>query len=148
MRQWVLVTSWNPLEVWLYDEMYIRFGVVDYSTDITYDKFMHLTNNSITKHYTGKASEIKDNMWTNAQFVKYLKDVYKKDIWNTKIKPSIKKIIILSLQSAQGRVLQRDKTFEIFGYDFMIDAELNPWLIEINASPAVDYSTVALAITT
>lgn len=143
LRQWVLVTSWNPLQVWLYDEMYIRFGAVDYSTDITYDKFMHLTNNSITKHYTGKASEIKDNMWTNAQFVKYLKDVYKKDVWSSEIKPRIKKIVVISLQSAQGQVLQRDNTFEIFGYDFMIDAELRPWLIEINASPAVDHSTVA-----
>jgi len=142
MRQWVLVTSWNPLEVWMYDEMYLRFGVVDYNTDITYDKFIHLTNNSITKHYTGKASEIKDNMWTNEQFVEYLKDFYGKDIWNKQIKPQIKKIIIISLQSAQEKIIQRTNTFEIFGYDFMIDSELHPWLIEINASPAVDYSTV------
>ena len=31
--------------------------------------------------------------------------------------------------------------FELFGYDLMIDEDLNCWLIEVNSSPAMDYST-------
>ena len=27
------------------------------------------------------------------------------------------------------------------GYDFMIDEDLNPWLIQINMSPSMDHST-------
>jgi len=30
---------------------------------------------------------------------------------------------------------------ELFGYDFMVDSELNIWLIEINSSPSFEYST-------
>ena len=30
----------------------------------------------------------------------------------------------------------------MFGYDFMIDDRLNVALIEVNSSPAMDYSTV------
>ena len=31
--------------------------------------------------------------------------------------------------------------FEIFGYDFMIDKELKPWLIEVNTNPCIEESS-------
>lgn len=34
----------------------------------------------------------------------------------------------------------------MFGYDFMIDDRLTAWLIEVNSSPAMDYSTVTIFI--
>jgi Tubulin-tyrosine ligase family len=33
---------------------------------------------------------------------------------------------------------RRHNTFEIFGYDFMIDEDLKPWLIEVNTNPYYD----------
>lgn len=49
IRQWVLVTSWNPLTVWFYDECYLRFTADEYDID-DLDIFAHLSNNSISKH--------------------------------------------------------------------------------------------------
>ena len=39
------------------------------------------------------------------------------------------------------RFYRSKNSCELFGYDFMIDENYNPWLIEVNSSPACDYST-------
>jgi tubulin polyglutamylase TTLL1/tubulin monoglycylase TTLL3/8 len=32
---------------------------------------------------------------------------------------------------------RKDKNFELFGLDFMIDESFKPWLIEINTNPCL-----------
>jgi tubulin monoglycylase TTLL3/8 len=36
---------------------------------------------------------------------------------------------------------KRGQQHEIFGYDIMVDEDHDCWLIEVNSSPAMDYST-------
>lgn len=38
----------------------------------------------------------------------------------------------------------RKYCFEVFGYDFMIDNNYNPWLIEVNTNPCLDESSPLL----
>lgn len=45
------------------------------------------------------------------------------------------------LYVTQDLVEHRKKSWELYGYDFMVDDQYKPWLIEINSSPACDYST-------
>ena len=47
IRQWVLVTDWNPLTVWFYDACYLRFAAEEYSVADFQNRFSHLTNNTI-----------------------------------------------------------------------------------------------------
>lgn len=49
-----------------------------------------------------------------------------------------------SLESVQDMVENRKNSHELYGYDFMVDEQYNTWLIEINSSPAMDYSTVII----
>ena len=53
----------------------------------------------------------------------------------------MRNIVVWSLKSCEGYVLGKKGSVELVGYDFMIDSNLNPWLIEVNMSPAMDYST-------
>lgn len=58
-------------------------------------------------------------------------------MFKTVIKPQMSKIIVESLESVIENVQYRKNSFEVFGYDFMIDEELKVWLIEVNSSPTM-----------
>ncbi len=52
LRIYVLMTSLNPLRIYLYDEGLVRFASNQYApdNDSLSDVYMHLTNYSINKH--------------------------------------------------------------------------------------------------
>ena len=138
IRQWVLVTSLNPLIIWMWKEPYIRFGAEDYKMDDLNNIYSHLTNNSIAKHSKQYKTEKKfeGDMWTCFEFEKFLGS----ERWK-EIHLKIKNAIICSFYAAHQEIKQRYNSHELYGYDFMIDEEFNVYLIEVNASPALDYST-------
>jgi len=63
------------------------------------------------------------------------------DIYDEKIKEAMKNSVVHSLESVQDMFECKAGCFELFGYDFMVDDDYNSWLLEINSSPAMDYST-------
>lgn len=42
---------------------------------------------------------------------------------------------------ASEMIEHRKNSWELYGFDYMVDSSYNAWLIEINSSPACDYST-------
>lgn len=58
------------------------------------------------------------------------------------ISPSLSLPSLVGMRrDCQDLVEHRKKSWELYGYDFMVDDQYKPWLIEINSSPACDYST-------
>lgn len=176
IRQWVLVTSWNPLTVWFYADSYLRFCVRPFSlaASALRDRYVHLANNSIQKHAEEfEASDIAGNMWSSDAFAGWLRQTYRQgsggggdegeggaaagagsgaqdrpqgvpagvDLWLDWLRPALEATVVLSLKAAQDMTDAHPGSFELYGYDFMVDSSLRPWLIEINSSPDMSYST-------
>ena len=141
IRQWVLVTNFNPLTVYLFDTPYIRFGAEEFHLDDFKNIFSQLTGNSIAKHSEKfENSEIEGDMWEIEQFREYLKERFGKDCW-PEMQEKIKKIVIYALECAKHKIMNRKNSHEVFGFDIMVDELLNVFLIEINLSPDWTYST-------
>jgi len=47
----------------------------------------------------------------------------------------------MSVQDEMDACQTTKNSFEMFGFDYMLDDNYNPWLIEVNLSPDMSYST-------
>ena len=149
LRLYVLVTSFNPLRIYLYPDGLVRFASVKYVDDINYlsDRFMHLTNYSINKSsasYTKNDSpdSCSGHKWTIKTLWSYLekKQVNVQNLWAT-MKDMIVKTMIGAESSinclTKANISSRYSCYELFGVDILLDENLKPWLLEVNISPSL-----------
>lgn len=135
-----MVTSFDPLEIWIYDPFYVRLCAEDYNDQEKDDKlFMALANNSISK-YSETPKIYEDNMMSQAEFQKFLLKTTGKDFLPL-LKERIGSIVTTTLKSTKGGVSARDGSFMVLGFDFMIDSDYQVYLLEVNTSPSNELST-------
>ncbi|XP_043372135.1 tubulin polyglutamylase TTLL5 isoform X9 [Dermochelys coriacea] len=150
VRLYVLVTSYDPLVVYLYEEGLARFATVRYDqgTKNIKNQFMHLTNYSVNKKSGDYVScddpEVEDygNKWSMSAMLRYLKQEGKD---TTTLMANVEDLIIKTIISAELAIATACKTFlphrgscfELYGFDVLIDATLKPWLLEVNLSPSL-----------
>lgn len=53
-------------------------------------------------------------------------------------------MIIETFKSVKGQISQQKHTFELLGYDFILDEDLNTYLIEVNTNPCLEESNELL----
>nr|XP_024645691.1 tubulin polyglutamylase TTLL6 isoform X1 [Macaca nemestrina] len=148
LRIYVLVTSCDPLRIFVYNEGLARFATTSYSrpcTDNLDDICMHLTNYSINKHSSNFSRDAHSGSKRKlSTFNAYMEDhsYNVEQIWR-----DIEDVIIKTLISAHPIVRHNYHTcfpshtlssacFEVLGFDILLDRRLKPWLLEVNHSPS------------
>ncbi|NXP76135.1 TTLL5 polyglutamylase, partial [Ramphastos sulfuratus] len=150
VRLYVLVTSYDPLVIYLYEEGLARFATVRYdqaSKNIK-NQFMHLTNYSVNKKSGDYVScddpDVEDygNKWSMSAMLRYLKQEGRD---TSALMANVEDLIIKTVVSAELTIATACKTFlshrgscfELYGFDVLIDDTLKPWLLEVNLSPSL-----------
>uniref|UniRef100_A0A8C0VJE0 Tubulin monoglycylase TTLL3 n=1 Tax=Cyanistes caeruleus TaxID=156563 RepID=A0A8C0VJE0_CYACU len=106
----------------------------------------HLCNVSVQKWYKTSPDQDPrvppDRIWSNEQFQKYLAQLGQADAWHQMLVPGMKAAILNTLRSAQNQVRFRKGSFELYGADFIVGEDFQPWLLEINSCPTMSPSSV------
>ncbi|GAB9469330.1 hypothetical protein Gpo141_00006611 [Globisporangium polare] len=146
LRLYVLVTSFNPLEAFFYDEGFVRICTRQYEDADLTNLFVHLTNSSIQKE-NQDAIQASDNpinaaageeaggtKMTLAYLWKRL-EAMGADV--ERVKSEITEVILKSLLCGEDHIPFQVNSFDLYGYDILLDDAFRPWLIEINSSPSM-----------
>ncbi|CAD8111210.1 unnamed protein product [Paramecium sonneborni] len=155
LRVYVLITSIDPLRVYMYKDGLVRFATSEYSLkskDIK-KRFIHLTNYSVNKQSPNFIAnnqdlqqQIKASKWSHKE---YKKQLLAEGINYKLLFKSIQDIVLKTCIAAEPLLLDSNgktsehKTnyFELFGFDILIDETLKPWLLEVNVSPSLNSSS-------
>ncbi|CAI2367062.1 unnamed protein product [Moneuplotes crassus] len=150
IRCFALITSINGnLCGYWYKEGYIRTASREFSLKNVSNKYIHLTNDAIQKKCDVYGKFEDGNKLNYKEFQKHFDNVHPdwKIDFEGKIYPQMKR---LATDSIKATYIQIDKhrrhhSFELFGYDFMVDENQKVWMIEVNTNPCLELASNYLA---
>ena len=143
IRIWVLFITNRENEIFIFKEGHLKAASLQYNPDSD-DLFIHLTNYSVQKYHSHFSeleigNEIPFNDFQFELDVKHSLKNFRKDIY-----PKIVRIVRLTGGAAKkGKMnfMGFKNCFEIFGYDFILDENYKPYLLEINTNPGLEFSS-------
>ena len=145
IRIWVLFTFLSnnyKFEVYVFKEGHIKACSENFDLHSD-DLYVHLTNYSVQKYNKNFSkieigNEISFETFQNKLDQRGDGKNFKKDVF-----PKIIKIFAISANASKNKIniLSRKNCFEIFGYDFILDNNFEPFLLEINTNPGLEESS-------
>uniref|UniRef100_A0A665WG78 Tubulin tyrosine ligase-like family, member 7 n=1 Tax=Echeneis naucrates TaxID=173247 RepID=A0A665WG78_ECHNA len=152
LRIYILVTSCDPLRIFLYNDGLVRMGTEKYhapSEANLSQLYMHLTNYSVNKHnenFERDETVDKGSKRSISWFTEFLRT---NDYDVTKFWGDVSELVVKTLIVAEPHVLHAYRMcrpgqppgsdsvcFEVLGFDIILDRKLKPWLLEINRAPS------------
>ena len=140
IRCYVLVDS--NLNVFFCREGHLKGSSELYDIN-TKNKFIHITNHSLQKKSAKFEQFEYGNEMSYADFKQFMKEEQIPiDKFNSMIE-DMKLLVKISFKSVGRKLLKVTPVFcfEIFGYDFILDNDFRPWILEINNNPGLGISS-------
>jgi hypothetical protein len=156
LRVFVLFT--HQRELLVFEDAYVRLSSLPYDPQKK-NYLIHLTNNAVQVRSNSYGSIIKGNIMSISELEKEViknqrnnsgEDANKGDkpkVTEGYFMEKIREIVKTTFDST-NQIIEKKKrefTFELFGYDFMIDEQLKVWLIEVNSNPSLGESNKYLS---
>ncbi|XP_059047836.1 tubulin polyglutamylase TTLL13-like [Achroia grisella] len=153
IRVYTLITSCDPLRIFVYNEGLVRFATSRYadpSANNTTNVFMHLTNYALNKHsrtyvYDSEAGSKRKISTLNKILLSQGVDLDR--LWHATDQVIVKTIISawpILKHSYHACFPSHDMVhacFEILGFDILLDHKLHPYILEVNHSPSFHTDT-------
>lgn len=163
LRMYCVITSFDPLRIYLFDDGLVRFAAEKYagpSRDLE-NVHIHLTNYSVNKtaelnrKSAGKNYESDDPLdikWSITDFKAHLKEKHPlgEESWKI-VERACDDVVIKTFLSIEAHVMSKIRTecadhvgrscFELYGLDLMVDDQLKVVLIEVNIMPSLATGT-------
>ena len=150
IRCYSLITTANGnVKGYFYKEGYLRTASREFNLKNLNAKIIHLTNEAVQQKYDEFGKFEPGNKLTYSDLNKYMESSYgnlQVDFYSD-ILPQIKKLVIDSIRATHGKLDPNGRiyTFELFGYDFMIDSDFHVYLIEANINPCLEIKSPVTA---
>lgn len=150
LRVYVVCTSFDPLRLFVYNEGLVRFASEPYPQNSEslhsslQDTFRHLTNYSINRKsatYVSSGQEDDGCKWSLHALKRYFASQgWPWDVaWQKVIDVIIKSFIAVesTVCAKCSATRHRFNSFELYGFDVMLDRNLDAHLIEVNVMPSL-----------
>jgi tubulin polyglutamylase TTLL6/13 len=153
LRVYVLVTSCDPLRIFVYEDGLARLASEEYSKPSRKNLdqvYIHLTNyaiNKSNKNFVNNKDLDQDHVGHKRSLKSTFQYMKEKGIHVERIIEEIDDIIIKTLCTIQPFLshqylacqpddLTKAMCFEILGFDILLDENLKPYVLEVNSSPS------------
>eukprot|EP01028_Stygiella_incarcerata_P011758 TRINITY_DN682_c0_g1_i1.p1 TRINITY_DN682_c0_g1~~TRINITY_DN682_c0_g1_i1.p1 ORF type:complete len:743 (-),score=169.19 TRINITY_DN682_c0_g1_i1:2257-4239(-) len=154
LRIYVVVTSFCPLRIYIFEDGLVRFSTQKYrrGSKSLKNRFMHLTNYSVNRKSktfvknTDASKDSEGSKWSIKALKRYFADhgIDDSHLWSN-VEDIIIKTVICAESEVNTKISQtlqgRGTCFEMFGFDVIIDEKMKPWLLEVNILPSLSCSS-------
>jgi tubulin monoglycylase TTLL3/8 len=146
IRCFVLITNdiKKGLKAYFFKDAYVRTSSKKYSLANISDREAHLTNDAVQKNSKNYCKYEEGNKLSFTEWQENIAINYPNapnDIVENQFRPEIMRLSAITIAAASEQLRQTNinKSFELLGYDYMVDDEFNVTLIEINSNPCLEF---------